>query len=65
MRMDMSKGFSAAEWLNSAPEKEISDILFEYGDEKASRKIAKAIVKFRAIKSLKTTIELTRVIDLF
>ena len=63
MRMDISKGFSAAEWLNSAPEKEISDILFEYGEEKASRKIAKAIVKFRDIKSLKTTSELTRVIE--
>ena len=48
MRMDTSSGFSAAEWLNSAPEKEISDILQEYGDEKASKKIAKAIVQYRA-----------------
>ncbi len=63
MRMDISSGFSAAEWLNSAPEKEISDILYEYGDEKASRKIAKAIVKYRAISSLETTIELTKVIE--
>ena len=63
MRMDISSGFSAAEWLNRAPEKEISDILFEYGEEKASRKIAKAIVKCRATKSLKTTTELTRVIE--
>ena len=63
MRMDISSGFSAAEWLNSAPEKEISDILYEYGDEKASRKIAKAIVKYRAIRSLETTIELTKVIE--
>ena len=63
MRMDISSGFSAAEWLNSAPEKEISDILYEYGDEKASRKIAKDIVKYRAISSLETTIELTKVIE--
>ena len=63
MRMDISSGFSAAEWLKSAPEKEISDILYEYGDEKASRKIAKAIVKYRAISSLETTIELTKVIE--
>ena len=63
MRMDISSGFSAAEWLNSATEKEISDILYEYGDEKASRKIAKAIVKYRAISSLETTIELTKVIE--
>jgi len=63
MRMDTSSGFSAAEWLNSAPEKEISDILYEYGDEKASRKIAKAIVQFRATRLMETTIELTKTIE--
>ena len=63
MRMDISSGFSAAEWLNSASEKEISDILYEYGDEKASRKIAKAIVKFRTIRPLETTTELTKAIE--
>ena len=63
MRMDTSSGFSAAEWLNSASEKEISDILYKYGDEKASRKIAKAIVQFRAIRSMETTIELTKTIE--
>ena len=63
MRMDTSSGFSAAEWLNSATEKEISDILYEYGDEKASRKIAKAIVEYRATKFMETTIELTKTIE--
>ena len=63
MRMDTSSGFSAAEWLNSSPEKEISNILYEYGDEKASRKIAKAIVKFRNLRPLETTLELTKVIE--
>ena len=63
MRMDTSSGFSAAEWLNSASEIEISDVLYEYGDEKASRKIAKAIVQYRANKLMNTTIELTRTIE--
>ena len=63
MRMDTSSGFSAAEWLNSATEKEISDILYEYGDEKASRKIAKAIVEYRATRFMETTIELTKTIE--
>jgi 16S rRNA (cytosine1402-N4)-methyltransferase len=63
MRMDTSAGFSAAEWLNSASEKEISDILYQYSDERASRKIAKAIVDYTATKPLQTTIELTRVIE--
>ena len=61
--MDTSSGFSAAEWLNSAPEIEISNILYEYGNEKSSRKIAKAIAKTRANKSIKTTIELTKTIE--
>ena len=63
MRMDTSSGIRASEWLNSASEKEISDILYKYGDEKASRKIAKAIVRFRSIRSIETTIELTNIIE--
>ena len=63
MRMDKSSGFSAAEWLNSAPENEISDILYHYGDERSSRKIARAIMEFRAKKPLQTTIELSKVIE--
>ena len=63
MRMDTSSGTRASEWLNSASEKEISDILYKYGDERASRKIAKAIVQFRSIRSIETTIELTNIIE--
>ncbi len=62
MRMDTSAGFSASEWLNSASEIEISDILFKYGEEKASRKIANAIIKSREIKPIETTIELSNII---
>ena len=63
MRMDTSSGFSASEWLNSASEEEISNILYQYGEEKASKKIAKEIVKFRSIKPLETTIDLTKIIE--
>ena len=63
MRMDTSVGLSASEWLNNAPELEISDILYKYGEEKASRKIASAIVKSREIKSIETTIELSNIIQ--
>ena len=63
MRMDTSSGIRASEWLNSASEREISDILYKYGDERASRKIAKAIVQFRSIRSIETTIELTNIIE--
>ncbi len=63
MRMDTSEGLNASEWLNSASELEISDTLFKYGDEKASRRIARAIVKSREIKSIETTIELSDIIQ--
>ena len=63
MRMDVANGFTASEWLNAASEKEISDILYKYGEEKASRKIANAIVKHRAIKPLETTRDLTKIIE--
>jgi len=63
MRMDAANGFTASEWLNTSSEKEISDVLFQYGEEKASRKIANAIVKHRAIKRFETTKDLTKIIE--
>ena len=63
MRMDTSAGLSASEWLNNASEKEISNILYKYGEEKESRKIAHAIVESREIKYIETTIELSDIIQ--
>tara|TARA_B100000614_G_scaffold142763_1_gene126834 strand:+ start:490 stop:1383 length:894 start_codon:yes stop_codon:yes gene_type:complete len=63
MRMDKSKGFSASTWINNASEIEISDILYKYGDERASRKIASAILKFREKKAIETTFELSDIIQ--
>lgn len=54
MRMSKS-GMSAADFLNTAPEDEISKILYVYGEEKYSRSIAKKIVEIRKISSFKTT----------
>ena len=44
MRMDTSRGESAAVWLANASEREIADVLWLYGEERQSRKIAKALV---------------------
>jgi len=63
MRMDATSGLSASEWLNNATENEIADILYKYGEEKASRKIANAIVESREIKFIETTIELSNIIQ--
>ena len=48
MRMDPTAGKSAAEFLASASEMEIADVLWKYGEERMSRRIAKAIVARRA-----------------
>ncbi len=63
--LDMQMGGAAgtaAELVNSLSESELADILYEFGEEKASRRIAKAIVLRRAEQSFKTTSDLAGVI---
>jgi 16S rRNA (cytosine1402-N4)-methyltransferase len=43
MRMDNSKGVTAAQWLQDIEETALADVLFQYGDERYSRRIARAI----------------------
>ena len=62
MRMDQSTGTTAGELVNSLPETELADLIFQYGEERFSRRIARAIVRARERKSLATTQELTAVI---
>lgn len=61
MRMSQN-GISAAELVNSLTEKELSDILYNYGEEKKSRQIAKKIVETRAVNPITTTTELANII---
>ena len=63
MRMDTSQGFSAKNFLNESTELEISDVIYKYGEEKASRKIAKAIVEFRNHTLIKSTSDLVKIIE--
>lgn len=58
MRMDPESGESVASWLARADEREIADVLWAYGEEKLSRKIARAIVARRAASPLDTTAQL-------
>lgn len=51
MRMDPGTGMSAAEWLNSAEEREIAMALFKYGEEPMSRRLAAAIVRARPLET--------------
>jgi 16S rRNA (cytosine1402-N4)-methyltransferase len=62
MRMDRSRGRTAAQFLNSAPEHELRKVLQELGDEPESERLAAAIVAARQRAPLERTGELARVI---
>jgi 16S rRNA (cytosine1402-N4)-methyltransferase len=63
MRMDSTAELTAAKWLAQVDEKELSRVLFEYGEERFARRIARAIVEARAVQPLTTTRELTKIIE--
>ena len=63
MRMDTSQGFSAGSFLNKSTELEISNVIYKYGEEKASRRIAKAIVEFRNHTLIDSTSDLVKIIE--
>ena len=62
MRMNQNIGEDASSWLNNAPEQEISNILWKYGEEKKAKRIAKAIVEARKNFKIRTTKELAEII---
>lgn len=59
MRFDMSADMTAADLVNTLPEDKLADILYRYGEERMSRRIARAIVQARP---LHTTIELAQLV---
>lgn len=62
MRMDPDSGESAAQWLATADEQAIADVLWTYGEERMSRRIARAIVARREQQPITRTAELAEVI---
>ncbi len=62
MRMDNSRGVSAAEWLAHAKEADIARVLKEYGEERFSKRIARAIVSARQEAPIETTGQLSAII---
>ena len=62
MRMDQSTGISAQQWINSASKKEIEDVFWILGEEKASRKVAKIICERRIKTPITSTEELTEIV---
>lgn len=63
MRMDRSRGESAADWLAEADEQELARVIREYGEERFARRIARAIVDARARRPLRRTGELAALVE--
>ena len=62
MRMDTTRGMSAAEWLATATEQQLEKVIRDYGEERFAFQIAKAIVARRAIQPISTTRELAAIV---
>ncbi len=62
MRMDPEAGVSAADWLATAAEEEISEVIRDYGEERFARPIARAIVAARQKEAIRTTGQLADLI---
>jgi 16S rRNA (cytosine1402-N4)-methyltransferase len=63
MRMDRSQSLTAKEIVNEYSEDELANIIYRYGEEKKSRRIAKAIVDNREVKPIKTTKQLADIVE--
>ncbi len=62
MRMDPDSGFAAAQWLNSATESEISRVIRDFGEERFTRRIARAICAERVRQPITTTGRFARIV---
>jgi 16S rRNA (cytosine1402-N4)-methyltransferase len=62
MRMDTTRGETAAEWLNRADERDIREVISTYGEERFAKSIAAAIVDARQLEPLRTTRQLAEVV---
>ena len=63
MRFNQTYGKKASEYINELPEKDIERILRVYGQEKFSKRIAKNIIKHRALSPITSTLELVNIIN--
>jgi len=63
MRMDQTRGMTAAELLQSADEKELADLIYRFGEDRAARRIARAIVEERGRSRIETTGQLADLVE--
>lgn len=62
MRMDQSREGTAADLVNQLPESELADLIFEFGEERGARKIARRIVRDRDREAITTTRQLADIV---
>ncbi|WP_439136079.1 16S rRNA (cytosine(1402)-N(4))-methyltransferase RsmH [Pseudomaricurvus sp.] len=62
MRMDTTRGQSAADWVNGADEEEMVRVFKSYGEERFAKRIANAIVKRRVDRPFERTLDLSKVV---
>ena len=62
MRMDPTRGQSAAAFLATATDEAIADVLYRLGEERQSRRIARAIVAARAVEPITRTVQLANIV---
>ena len=62
MRLDRSEPRSARDAVNRLPERELADVIYRYGEEHASRRVARAIVEARRRSPIETTVELAAIV---
>ena len=63
MRMDKTQNLTAKEVVNNYPEEKLANIIYEYGEERFSRQIAKNVCIYRKTKEIETTEELVQIIE--
>ncbi|MFI8741093.1 16S rRNA (cytosine(1402)-N(4))-methyltransferase RsmH [Stutzerimonas zhaodongensis] len=62
MRMDPSRGVSAAQWIATANEDDIARVFREYGEERFAKRMARAVVQRRAVQPFERTADLAQVL---
>jgi 16S rRNA (cytosine1402-N4)-methyltransferase len=62
MRMDQTSGSSAADWLRTVDEQDLANVIFQYGEERYSRRIARGIVTARMSAPVETTGQLAAIV---
>jgi 16S rRNA (cytosine1402-N4)-methyltransferase len=63
MRMDQTQGRSAADWVNEEDAETLANVIYQYGEERRSRRIARAIVEARKTGRIERTLEFAAIVE--